>query len=185
MDHILESAAGVSPTEDEINQVIATSRRRERHRGSRREPLLEDIATAHPEDALTARNELAAIRRKVGDRNWALLTAVGIGSEYKEISIAVSSPPGAVRVKGLRLRASLPPRPDRFAGGPRCDRRPPTDHRRGLATASAGGHEPWRLPYAPNVIAAGTWGHTAPSFPVYFPRADPPLGRKRDTIFQG
>ncbi len=107
MHHILEAASGAPPTEDEINQVIATSRRRERHRGSRREPLLEDMATAHPEGALTARHELAAIRRKVGDRNWQLLTAIGIGSNYKEISIAVSIPPGAVRVKVLRLRASL------------------------------------------------------------------------------
>jgi hypothetical protein len=107
MNHILESASGAPPTEDEIKQVIATSRRRERHRGSRREPLLEDIATAHPDDALTARSELAAIRRQVGDRNWELLTAVGIGSDYKEISIAGSVPPGAVRVRVLRLRTSL------------------------------------------------------------------------------
>jgi hypothetical protein len=104
---ILESASGAPPTEDEINQVIATSRRRERHRGSRRDPLLQDIPTAHPEGALTARIELAAIRRKVGHRNWELLTAVGIGSDYKDISIAVSAPPGAVRVKVSRLRASL------------------------------------------------------------------------------
>jgi hypothetical protein len=78
MDHIL--ASGVPPTEDEVNQVIATGRRRERHRGSRRESLPEDIATAHPEHALSARSELAAIRRKVGDRNWDLLTALAVGS---------------------------------------------------------------------------------------------------------
>jgi hypothetical protein len=76
-------------------------------RRARRCTFPEDIATAHPEGALTARSELEAIRRKVGDRNWELLTAVGIGSDYEEISIAVSVPPGAVRVKVLRLRASL------------------------------------------------------------------------------
>jgi hypothetical protein len=107
MDHILQSASSAPATEDEVNQVVATSRRRERHRGRRREPLLGDIATAHPEGVLTARRELAAIRRKVGDRNWELLSAVGIGSDYNEISIALSVPPGAVRVKVLRLRASL------------------------------------------------------------------------------
>src|SRR5271165_5974285 len=69
MDYILDSASGLPPTEEEINHVIATSRRRERHRGSRREPLLEDVATVDPEGALTARRELAAIRRAVGDRN--------------------------------------------------------------------------------------------------------------------
>ena len=107
MDHFLESASGAPPTEGEVNQVIATSRRRERHRGCRREPLLDNIATAHPEAALTARSELAAIRGKVGDRNWELLTAVGTGSDYKEISTVLSVSPGAVRVKVLRLRASL------------------------------------------------------------------------------
>lgn len=107
MDHILDSAFGLPPAEDEVNQVIATSRRRERHRGSRREPLLEDIATAHPEGALIARSELAEIRRKVGDRNWGLLTAVATGYDYKEISVALSMQPGAVRVKVLRLRAGL------------------------------------------------------------------------------
>ena len=107
MDYILELASGVPPALDDVNQVIASSRRRERHRGARRDSLLEDIATAHPEGALTARSELVAIRRKVGNRNWKLLTAVGIGSDYKEISVAVSLPPGAIRVKVLRLRASL------------------------------------------------------------------------------
>ncbi len=107
MDHFLDSASGVPPTEDEVNQVIATSRRRERHRGSRRDPLLEDIATVHPEGALSARRELAAIRRKVGDRNWDLLTSIAIGSDYKELSIAMSMPQGAIRIKVLRLRASL------------------------------------------------------------------------------
>jgi hypothetical protein len=111
MDYILELASDAPPADDDvnqvINQVIATSRRRERYRDARRDPLLEDIATVHPEGALTARSELAAIRRKVGDRNWQLLTAVGVGSDYKEISVAVSASPGTVRVKILRLRASL------------------------------------------------------------------------------
>jgi hypothetical protein len=107
MDHILEAAIGAPPAEDDVNKVIATGRRRERHRGARRDPLLEDIATANPEGALFARSELAAIRRKVEDRNWELLMGVGMGSDYREISIAVSVPAGAVRVRVLRLRASL------------------------------------------------------------------------------
>jgi hypothetical protein len=107
MDRILDSAFGVPPAGEEVNQVIATSRRRERHRGSRREPLPEDIATAHPEGALIARSELEEIRRKVGDRNWRLLTAVAAGYDYKEISVVLSVHPGAARVKVLRLRAGL------------------------------------------------------------------------------
>jgi hypothetical protein len=107
MDYVLESAINAPPAENDVNKVIATGRRRERHRGARRDPLLEDIATANPEGALAARSELAAIRRKVGDRNWELLTAVGMGSDYKEISIAVAVSAGAVRVRVLRLRESL------------------------------------------------------------------------------
>jgi hypothetical protein len=49
MDRILESACNAPPAEDEVNQIIATTRRRERHRASRRERLLDDIATVHPE----------------------------------------------------------------------------------------------------------------------------------------
>ena len=107
MDFILESASRAPPTEDEVNQVIATSRRRERHRASRREPLPDDVASAHPVSALIARSELAAIRRKFGDHNWSLLTAVGIGSSYKEISVATSASQGALRVKVRRLRLLL------------------------------------------------------------------------------
>lgn len=107
MAHILESAPAAPPTEEEVERVIANSRRRERHRSSRREPLPEEIAIADTESALTARSELSAIQRKIGDRNWQLLAAVGIGSNYKEISIAESMPPGAVRAKVSRLRALL------------------------------------------------------------------------------
>lgn len=107
MDYVLESNLGDSPTERDVDRVIATARRRERHRGARRDLLIDDIATAHPDVALTARRELAAIRREVGDANWALLAAVGSGSDYKEISNALSVPPGTIRVKVLRLRASL------------------------------------------------------------------------------
>jgi hypothetical protein len=98
MDHILASASGPPPTED---------RRRERSRASRREPLFEYIAIAHPEDGLNARLELAAIRRKVGDRSWNLLSAVATGCNYKDISTATSMRAGAIRVKVLRLRAEL------------------------------------------------------------------------------
>jgi hypothetical protein len=55
--------------------------------------------------ALTARRELAEIRREVADSNWDPLAAVGIG--YKDIS--TSLPLGLIRVKVTRLRASLIP----------------------------------------------------------------------------
>jgi hypothetical protein len=107
MDYILELAIGAPPAEDDVKKVIATASRRERHRGARRDPLLDDIATAHPDGALTARRELAAIRQKVGNNNWGLLAVVGIGSSYKDISAAMSLSAGLIRVKVTRLRASL------------------------------------------------------------------------------
>jgi hypothetical protein len=107
MDHILDSVAGALPADAEVNKVIATGRRRERHRIARRDPLLNDYATAHPDGTLTARSELAAIHREVGDRNWDLLAAIGVGSSYKDISVAMSLPPGLIRVKVARLRAAL------------------------------------------------------------------------------
>ena len=107
MDHILESAFSLPPTEDEVNQVIAASRRRDRHRNSSRESFLEDISTAHPEGALSARSELAAIRRKVGDHNWDILAALAMGSSYQEVTTTTSLSVVATRVKVLRLRALL------------------------------------------------------------------------------
>lgn len=108
MDHILDAAAGLPPAEDDVNLAIATGRRRERHRGSRRDyPLLEDFATPHPQDALNARRELAEIRCSVGNDNFELLTAVAIGWGYKEISVAMLIPLGLARVRVSRLRAAL------------------------------------------------------------------------------
>lgn len=107
LDYILDLASVAPPSEEAVKKVIATSRRRERHRSSRRGPLLGDYPTANPDCALAARSELRAIRRKVGDDNWAVLMAVGLGSSYKEMSVAMSETPGNLRVRVLRLRASL------------------------------------------------------------------------------
>jgi hypothetical protein len=106
MNFVLESASS-APSEHDVNMVIATSRRRERHRIARRDPLSEDFPTVHPEGALAARSELAAIRRKVGDGSWDLLAAVGVGSSYKEISTSMAVPQGLARVRVVRLRAQL------------------------------------------------------------------------------
>jgi hypothetical protein len=107
MDHILDSTSGAPPSEEDVKKVISTSRRRERDRSSRRAQLVDDSATAHPDCALIARSELAAIRRRFGARDWDLLAAVGIGSSYKDISAVTSESQGAVRVRVTRLRASL------------------------------------------------------------------------------
>ena len=61
MDYILNAAVAASPSQSEIDQAIATARRRERHRGSRQVDMPEDIASSHPEAALHARHELLVI----------------------------------------------------------------------------------------------------------------------------
>jgi hypothetical protein len=106
MNFVLESASD-APSDHDVRLVVATGRRRERHRIARREPLSEDFATAHPDDALEARSELAVIRRRIGKANWDLLSAVGAGSSYKEISAAMAIPQGVARVRVVRLRVQL------------------------------------------------------------------------------
>lgn len=106
MDCILNAPAG-PPTTAEVNQGIAASRRRERYRGCRRAPMPEDLATPHPEGALHARHVLAAIQRRLSDRNWLLMTAVATGSDYSEVARTMSMSQGAFRVRVLRLRREL------------------------------------------------------------------------------
>ncbi|MEA2755607.1 MAG: hypothetical protein QOJ54_1896 [Aliidongia sp.] len=107
MTHILNSPAGCPPTQHEVKRVVATTRRRERYRDSRRTPMPEDVATPHPECGLHARHELATIQSNLDDRDWKLLTAAAIGFDYKEISRTRSTPQGALRVRVSRLRREL------------------------------------------------------------------------------
>ncbi|MGY3134598.1 hypothetical protein ACVWZM_005280 [Bradyrhizobium sp. USDA 4501] len=106
MNFVLESASD-APSDQDVRLVVATSRRRERHRIARREPLSEHFATAHPDKALEARSELADIRGRIGKTNWDLLSAVAAGSSYKEISAAMALREGVARVRVIRLRAQL------------------------------------------------------------------------------
>jgi hypothetical protein len=108
MDLILTCASsGIPPVSADISRAIATCRRRERFRASRQDPLPENLATPHPDSVLLARNELEAIRRRIGEPNWNMLTAVATGRSYKEISASLSTSEGAVRVKVVRLRRAI------------------------------------------------------------------------------
>ena len=107
MAHILNTPAGVPPTQHEVDQVVANDRRRERYLDCRRGPMPEDVATPHPEEALHARHALAAIQHSVSERNWQLLAAAAIGTNYEEIAQTVCARPSALRIKVLRLRREL------------------------------------------------------------------------------
>jgi hypothetical protein len=107
MAHILNAPAGFPPTQQEIDKVVANDRRRERHLNGRRGPMPEDVATPHPEGALDARHALAAIQHNVSDRDWQLLTATAIGTDYEEIARTTFARSGALRIKVLRLRREL------------------------------------------------------------------------------
>ena len=107
MTHILNPPAGILPTEQEVKQVVANERRRERRRDSRRAPMPEDVASPHPEGALHARHVLLAIQRNISDPNWQLLTAAAVGTDYEEIARITNARAGALRIKVLRLRKEL------------------------------------------------------------------------------
>ena len=107
MAYILGEATASPPTQPEINQVVATSRRRERHHGSRRASMPEHLTTPHPDSYLQARNELAVMRSRLSDRNWKLLATAGSGVDYKEIARRFSTSQGNLRVKVLRLRREM------------------------------------------------------------------------------
>lgn len=107
MAYILGGASTSLPTQPEIYQVVATSRRRERHHSSRRASMPEHFTTPHPDSYLQARNELAVIRGRLSDRNWKLLTTAGSGVNYKEIARRLSTSQGNLRVQVLRLRREL------------------------------------------------------------------------------
>jgi hypothetical protein len=107
MAHILNAPADSPPMPHEVAQVVASERRRERYHDCRREPMPENVATPHPEGALHARHALSVIQRNVGDRNWQLLTAAAIGTDYEEIARTTHTRAGALRTKVLRLRREL------------------------------------------------------------------------------
>ncbi len=107
MAHVLNATEDFSPTQQQVDQVVANNRRRERYLESRRAPMPEDTATLHPEGALDARHALVAIQRNVGSNSWQLLADVAIGTDYREIGRTTLVRPGALRIKVLRLRREL------------------------------------------------------------------------------
>ena len=107
MDHILTVATIAAPCQSEINQVIATARRRERYRGSRQADMPEDLATPHPETVLVARSELKFICKQVSNDNFKLLKAVASGVDYDRLSKLMGSSPETLRARVSRLRKEV------------------------------------------------------------------------------
>ena len=107
MDFVLENASITSPAAADVDRAIASRRRRERFRDSRRDPLPEELSTPHPEHSLMARNTLAVVRRQVGEANWNVLMAIGSGHSFKTIADSLDATEGAVRVKVMRLRRAI------------------------------------------------------------------------------
>jgi hypothetical protein len=63
--------------------------------------------STNPLPALDARSELRLVRSQVSTTDWALLGAVGLGSEYSEIAALSGGTAVAVRVRVMRLRRQV------------------------------------------------------------------------------
>jgi hypothetical protein len=61
----------------------------------------------NPVPMLDARSELHIIRSKLWDANWKLMAAVGIGSDYSEISVLLGTSAAAARIRVMRLRQQI------------------------------------------------------------------------------
>lgn len=106
--------------DDDIERVVSSEQRRERHRAAlRRLYLTEDDGPRRngtavnsprgpdPETFLQVRAELKSARAKVTKSDWVLLCAVAVGRDYAEIAAANGGTPGAMRVRVLRLRREI------------------------------------------------------------------------------
>ena len=92
---------------EEICRAAATARRRERYRASRRALYLVIDRGPYAEDGLEAFAELSIAKDRVGEDNWALLRDVAFGHEYQALAVSRDAPPGALRVRVMRLRRLL------------------------------------------------------------------------------
>jgi hypothetical protein len=98
-------AAPVSTvSDDDVTRAVSSEARRERNRAVlRRKYLVQCEETRDPRKMLEARSNLRAIRSLVSSSDWAVLLALGEGSEYRELGAS-----GPLRVRVLRLRRDLP-----------------------------------------------------------------------------
>jgi len=106
--------------DDDIQRVVSSEQRRERHRAAlRRLYLTEDdgmrrngMPVNSPrgpdlETFIEVRAELKSTRTKVTKSDWDLLCAVATGREYAEIAAAKGGTVGALRVRVSRLRREI------------------------------------------------------------------------------
>ena len=95
-------------TNEDVDRMAASARRRERHRTRLRLAHAARADTSpSSETIVAARQELRAVRAKVVARDWALLCEVAGGRRYDEVAEIVGETPGSLRVRVLRLRRQL------------------------------------------------------------------------------
>ncbi len=100
--------AGEFPVEEDVDRVISSGSRKERHRARLRRVYLVDEGSAeNPDAALDARRRLRLVATRVTKDDRRLLRAVGEGYEYGEIAAASHVAPGTLRARVLRLRRRL------------------------------------------------------------------------------
>jgi hypothetical protein len=109
LDAIVAAARNSEPAPD-LETVIASAGRRERHRAYVRR--VNAGAFDHPVDdhaRLEARIQLARISRALPRDDLRLACHVAVGLEYKAIATAIGGTPGSLRVRMSRVRQALAP----------------------------------------------------------------------------
>ena len=112
LNHILASSQDNQlPSAEEASRAADTARRRERHRAHLRSVYLADTDNADvspsPEDTVIARLGLNAIRSRVSEKDWTILSEVAAGRDYAEVAAVFGGTTGSLRVRVLRLRQRL------------------------------------------------------------------------------
>ena len=93
---------------DNIEHIVGSEQRRERHRTAlRRLQLPQEAPSFDLGPFLAARAELKSARAKVNGSDWNLLCGVAIGHSYAEIATAHGETVGALRVRVSRLRRRI------------------------------------------------------------------------------
>lgn len=92
----------------DLKTIVASARRRERHRSRQRHIFAADLAPVPDEPArCDAHILLGHMRRISAIRDWQLISGVGVGMEYKAIAQMFGGTPGGLRVRMLRIRRDM------------------------------------------------------------------------------
>ncbi len=101
------------PSDDELTRAIRTDARRERDRArTRRIRMLHEPVGVDEVGRLDARAQLRVAHASTPAESWEILTALGVGADYAEITSSTAVSTGSLRVRVMRMRKALADRLD-------------------------------------------------------------------------